>query len=115
MNKTVLKIFISFSVCAAAVATILLCINAFGMAVIFSDTSTHIHGYSPKGMIEDIGNSLTRTDEGFVLHDKTLLDDSCWCILLNDSGDIIWSQNQPDDIPTRLFWLLRLVSGYTEI
>lgn len=100
MNKTVLKIFISFSVCAAVIATILLCINAFGMAVIFSDTSTHIHEHSPQGMIENIGNSLTRTDEGFVLYDKTLLDDSCWCILLNDNGDIIWSQNQPDDIPT---------------
>ena len=98
MNKTVLKIFIGFSLLAASISMILLCINLFGFVAIGSDTETHVHNYSPQGLIENIGNTLIQTDNGFILPGN-ILPDYCWCILLNDNGNIIWSQNQPNDIP----------------
>lgn len=99
MNKTALKIFISFSFIAAVTSIILLCINALGIAVIESDTKTYIHNHTPQYLIENIGDTLIQKEDEYILTDDIIPDD-CWCILLNDNGDIIWSKNQPDDIPT---------------
>lgn len=99
MNKTAFKIFICFTFTAAFIATILLAINFLGFAIIGSDTRTHIHGHSPQGMLEVISDELIETDSGFKLTDSNIISPGCWCILINEYGDIIWSQNKPDDIP----------------
>ena len=38
MNKTTIKIFLSFSFVAAVIATLLLIINALGLGILASDT-----------------------------------------------------------------------------
>lgn len=98
MNKTAFKIFICFTFAAAVIATILLCINFFGFAVIGSDTSTHIHDTSPQGALKKVSENLVVTDSGFELPGGILQPDY-WCILIDESGSVIWSQNKPDDIP----------------
>lgn len=99
MNKTAFKIFIVFTFSAAFIATILLIINFLGFAFIGSDTTTHMLGSSPQGTICSVSNALTPSDDGFYLTDSSLIQDDCWCILINENGDIVWSQNKPDDIP----------------
>lgn len=99
MNKTVIKIFIGFTFTAAIIAVILLAINFIGFAIIGSDTSTHIQNNSPKGLLDKISKSLTISKQGVKLTDNNILPDDCWCILLNENGNVIWSQNKPNDIP----------------
>lgn len=99
MNKTAFKIFICFTFTAAVIATILLVINFLGFAVIGSDTSTNIHGSSPKGMLDRVSEALIQTDTGFELTDDNVISADCWCILIDEGGDVIWSKNKPDDIP----------------
>lgn len=100
MNKTAFKIFIGFTLSAAVTATILLVINFFGFAIIGSDTKTNIHDNSPQGMLDKISEALIKSDDGFYLVNEDIIQNDCWCILIDDSGDIIWSQNRPDDIPS---------------
>lgn len=100
MNKTAFKIFIGFTFTAAVVATILLVINFLGFAIIESDTSINIHDKSPQGTLRKVGESLTETDSGFEIAEGILPSDY-WCILIDGGGNIIWSQNKPDDIPDR--------------
>lgn len=99
MNKTAFKIFIYFTLAAAAVATILLIINFFGFAIIGSDTRTHIYGHSPQGILDSVSDALMKTDDGFRLTDENIIQPDCWCILIDENGDIIWSKNKPNDIP----------------
>ena len=98
MNKTAFKIFICFALTAAVTATVLLGINLLGFALIGSDTNVNLHSRSPKGTLEQVSEAITKTDSGFMLPDGILPEDY-WCILLDERGDIIWSQNQPEDIP----------------
>lgn len=99
MNKTAFKIFIGFTFTAAVIATILLVINFFGFAIIGSDTHTSIHGNSPQETLKRVSEAFIQTDHGFELSDKNIIPDDCWCILIDESGNIIWSENKPDDIP----------------
>lgn len=99
MNKTALKIFTCFTIISALVSTILLIINFFGFAVIGSDTRTNIHGNSPEGMLDKVSEALVQTNKGFELTDETVISSDCWCILIDEGGDIIWSKNKPADIP----------------
>lgn len=99
MNKTAFKIFVCFTVISAVTATILLVINFGGFAVIGSDTSIRIHGASPERELERISEALEKTENGFALADEKLLSSDCWCILIDENGDIVWAQNMPDDIP----------------
>lgn len=98
MNKIAFKIFICFTFTAAVIATILLVINFLGFAFIGSDTSVNLHGKSPKGTLNEISENLTETSSGFELAEGILPSDY-WCILIDEEGNIIWSQNKPDDIP----------------
>lgn len=100
MNKTTIKIFLSFSFAAAVIATLLLIMNALGIGVLASDTDLLLQEHSPKSILEDIARNLKETDTGYTLSNGTIPDDY-WCILLDDNGTILWSENQPDDIPTR--------------
>lgn len=100
MNKTAFKIFFGFSAVAVTAAVILLLLNAFGFAIIASDERMHIFGKAPQSIVANVDSSLTKTADGYHLSDSGIIPDDCWCILINGDGDIIWSENQPDDIPT---------------
>ena len=99
MNKTIVKIFILFTLSAAAIATVLLCINALGIAYISSDGSTSIYSRSPRRTLDLVAGALTPTDGGFAL-EQGLLPDEDWCILIDKGGDVVWSEHMPGDIPT---------------
>lgn len=99
MNKTALKIFTCFTVISAIVATILLIINFLGFALIGSDTHINIRGSSPQGMLGRVSDALVQTDTGFELTNENVISPDCWCILIDEGGDIIWSKNKPSDIP----------------
>jgi len=81
------------------IATLLLIINALGLGILASDTDFLLQEHSPKSILEDIARNLKETDTGYTLSNGTIPDDY-WCILLDDNGTILWSENQPDDIPT---------------
>lgn len=98
MNKSALKILIFFTFTAAVIATILLVINFLGFAFIGSDTSINISN-SPQRMLDRVSKALTQTDSGFFLADNNILLPDCWCILIDENGNIIWSINKPTDIP----------------
>lgn len=101
MNKTSLKIFICFTLTAAVIATILLVINVVGIAyIVGSDASVNIYDYSPKKTLNQVGESLTQTDSGFELADD-IVPDEFWCILIDERGDVVWSENMPEDIPQK--------------
>lgn len=97
MNKTIIKIFLCFIITAAVVSTILLIINFIGFAVLSSEGS-HFYGSHPKKILTEISENLEVTESGFTLNKNFIPRDS-WAILLNDNGDIVWSQNKPSDIP----------------
>lgn len=99
MNKTAFKIFVCFTFLSAFIATILLAINFLGFAYVGSDTTTQIHDQSPERMLEQIGNTLVKDEGGFALPDVSLLADDCFCILIDENGNVCWSQNMPNDIP----------------
>lgn len=101
MNKSAFKILLWFSSAAALIATVLLIINFLGISIIGSDTET-IYSVSPTKMLERIADSLYKTPNGIQIKENNLLPDDCWCILIsNETGEILWSQNQPSDIPTK--------------
>ena len=99
MNKTSLKIFICFTLTAAVIATILLVINAAGIAyIVGSDASVNLYDNSPRKTLNMVGENLTQTDTGFTLMED-ILPNEFWCILIDENGDVIWSKNMPEDIP----------------
>lgn len=59
----------------------------------------NIRGSSPRGMLDKISEALVQTNNGFELTNGNIISSDCWCILIDDSGDIIWSENKPADIP----------------
>ncbi len=99
-NKTAIKIFICFILTASTVATILLGINFFGFAVISSNTND-AQEKTPKSILKSVSQSITFTGETFELNDKTIIPSDNWCILIDENGNIIWSENKPSDIPER--------------
>lgn len=96
-NRTARKIFIRFTLTATLIAMILLVINFLGVGFIGSDTA-RIYGSPPKRVLRSVAENLSSDSDGFALPDE-IIPEQYWCILLNDSGDIIWSKNKPDDIP----------------
>ena len=100
MNKTAFKIFICFIFTAAIIATILLIINFIGIAIIGSD-DVNIYENSPHKILDNISSSLLKTEKGIELNDKMVIPYDCWCILINENGNVIWSKNKPDDIPSK--------------
>ena len=56
MNKTALKIFVLFSVTAGVIATILMVINFFSVALVGSDVSTVSSGQ--RALLAEISDSL---------------------------------------------------------
>lgn len=100
MNKTAFKIFIYFTLTATLISTILLIINFLGFIFVASDPSENIHNKSPQGVLDRISENFTENEDGFLLTDNNIIPSDYWCILIDENGNIVWSQNQPDDIPT---------------
>jgi signal transduction histidine kinase len=104
MNKTALKIFLCFALAAAIIATILLVVNFLGFAFIASDTRTGICGNNPQGILDKLSEQVSANMEdigdGFALPEDSDLLDGYWCILIDESGEVIWSDNQPADVPS---------------
>lgn len=96
-GKTTLRLFIRFTLTATAISMILLVFDCIGFACIIADT-TSLHDMTPQRALRLVSQNLTPTQEGYVLGDG-ILPQQYWCILVNDGGDVIWSQNMPDDIP----------------
>lgn len=97
MNKTIFKIFGIFVCSAAVIATILLVINFMGFAIVGTDVGD---GTSPKRILSDISAGLSENNDGYYLADASVIPQGGWCILIDDNGDIIWSENKPEDIPS---------------
>lgn len=98
MNKTAIKIFVCFTALSATISMILLMINFTGFAFIASDTSQGDYTF-PQRTLEHISESLIKTEHGLKLTDVAIIPPDHWCILIDENGNILWSQNQPDDIP----------------
>lgn len=81
------------------IATILLGINFLAFAFVGSDTSVKLSGSNITEILGKIADNLEEHNEGFELSEKEILPDDCWCILVDEKGDIIWSENRPNDIP----------------
>lgn len=100
MNKTVLKIFASFSVTAALISVVLLGINFISFACLQSDTFD-VYDRSAKTILSDVSSSLHYEGDRYLLQDDTLVPQGSWCILIDEAGAVIWSMNKPEEIPTR--------------
>lgn len=91
MNKTALKIFVLFSVTAGVIATILMVINFFSVALVGSDVSTVSSGQ--RALLAEISESL---ETGRY---EVSLPKGYWCMLIDESGNVVWDQDKPDDVP----------------
>lgn len=91
MNKTALKIFVLFSVTAGVIATILMVINFFSVALVGSDVSTVSSGQ--RALLAEISDSLEAGSR------EVSLPEGYWCMLIDESGNVIWDQDKPDDVP----------------
>ena len=91
MNKTALKIFVLFSVTAGVIATILMVINFFSVALVGSDVSTVSSGQ--RALLAEISDSLEAGSR------EVLLPEGYWCMLIDESGNVVWDQDKPKDIP----------------
>ena len=91
MNKTALKIFVLFSVTAGVIATILMVINFFSVALVGSDVSTVSSGQ--RALLAEISDSLETGSRA------VSLPEGYWCMLIDESGNVVWDQDKPDDVP----------------
>lgn len=100
MNKTVIRIFTCFTGCAVLIAMILLVINFFAFAVTASD-SANLYNASPRKTLDCVTEGLVRQESGYMLEQPELIPQGVWCILIDEGGSVVWSQNMPGDIPAR--------------
>ena len=91
MNKTALKIFVLFSVTAGVIATILMVINFFSVALVGSDVSTV--SSRQRALLAEISDSLEAGSR------EVLLPEGYWRMLIDESGNVVWDQDKPDDVP----------------
>lgn len=94
MNKTALKIFIVFTLTAAVLATVLLCINFLGFGIIGGEDND-IFGVSPKHILSDAKNMYESNGDI-----SSAIPDGAWCILIDAGGNTIWQYNKPSDVPS---------------
>lgn len=85
---------------ATLIVIILLIINSIGFAVVVGSDINNIYPNSPRSILSSVSQNLTKTDDSFDLNNQDIIpNDGSWCVIINESGDIVWSQNKPDDIP----------------
>ena len=98
MNKTALKIFLSFIFLAAATAIIMLLINCVGLALLLSDKND-IYSNSQRYILDQISQNMTVSEDGLMLSDRSVLPEENWAMVIDAEGDVIWELNRPDDVP----------------
>ncbi|MCM1325223.1 MAG: HAMP domain-containing histidine kinase [Bacteroidales bacterium] len=98
-NKTAFIIFLYFTLSAAGIAVLLLLINFLGFGRLMTDYRGY-HGDSPSHILETVSRSIIKTEDGFSLSDKDIIRPDYWCILIDETGEIAWSEHMPDDIPS---------------
>lgn len=93
MNKPVFRLFLCCTLIAALTALLLLGFNFFCFCALGSD-----YYASPE---RDAVHILTEIETALGNPGSPVpsLPDGQWCILLSESGDVIWQQNMPADIP----------------
>lgn len=99
MNKTVLKIFSCFVVSAVTVTMVLLVVNFFAFALTASD-GENLYGKSPRKDLDLVSDSLTQGENGYAcsLDADYFTQKKIWCILIGETGDVLWEQNKPAEI-----------------
>ena len=98
MNKTALKIFLSFIFLAAATAIIMLLINCVGLALLLSDKND-IYSNSQRYILDQISENMTVSEDGLMLSDISAIPEENWAMVIDAEGDVIWELNRPDDVP----------------
>lgn len=93
MNRNALRIFLCCTLIAALTALLLLCFNFLCFCALGSDYSA-----SPK---QDAVRSLRQVEVALSRPGGAVpaLPEGQWCILIAESGDVVWQQNMPADIP----------------
>lgn len=100
MNKTIFKIFSIFVLSAGFIATLLLVINLVGFAIIGSDTNYEPE-QRPKHILSNISENIIQDENGFHFAQHPNLPENYWCILIDESGNVVLSENKPADVPTQ--------------
>lgn len=100
MNHLALKIMMLFVVTASTIAMILLGINFICFALLGSDTENNSN-HTPQAILREVSENIEQCESGFCIKDKDIVPDDNWCILIDESGNVIWEQNKPDDVPTQ--------------
>lgn len=98
MNKTAFKLFLCCSLIAAVTAFLLLCFNGLCFGALLSDYNDSPQASAVK-TLQNISASLERSDNHYRLQDDSLVPKGYWCILIAPDGNIVWSENMPEDIP----------------
>ena len=97
--KSLMKISARYVGTAAGIALILLVLNLtafFAWLMQSKNTSTTLYNY------HELADSLTRQNDSFVMSESgnaLIHRQYQWAMLLNDDGDVIWSETLPDDVP----------------
>lgn len=89
----------SFVLLSSLISLILLCINFLGIAFVGSDTANNTYPNNQRYILEQISKNMSVVKDEIRLMDTSVIPADNWCVLLDESGDIIWSHNKPDDIP----------------
>ncbi len=97
--KSMLKIQTRFVFSAAGIALVLLMLN-FAMLVFWIVQSSEyaFAGFS----VADVANALVKENDAYYFTDtgKEALDERYqWAMLLNESGEVVWSERLPADVP----------------
>lgn len=98
--KSVMRIVSRYMLSAAGVALTLLLVN---LIVLFA-WGIHLINISPKNYrVSQIAAGLSESsDDVYVLSEdaKIMIEEQYqWAMLLNDEGDVVWSENLPEDVP----------------
>lgn len=61
--------------------------------------------------VSQVSAALTKEDSGYVFAGKNLLPEGNWALLLDESGQVVWSFQKPDDLPDH--YTLTQVASFT--
>ncbi len=92
MKKTIIKIYFCFIIISVITSIILLILNFLTFALTFSD-ERKVYNATPQKMLEETVNAYENGR-------KPDIPDGTWTILISTYGNVIWSENMPEDIPS---------------
>ncbi len=109
--KSMMKILIRYVFSAAGITIILLVINFAVLAAwVVQANRSEQKDYS----VSQLANGLTKYSGVFTLSPfvkKEIEKKNQWAMLLDDKGDVVWSENLPDDVPKK--YTVSDVAGFT--